>query len=100
MYTIQSLWTQARRRLDVTTVVLSNRAYAILQVEMQRIVGQQPGPRGAATLDLAGPELDFAAIAQGMGVPSIRARTVGELTDALARSMAEAGPFLIDAVLA
>ena len=99
MYTIQSLWTQARRRLDITTVILSNRAYAILQVEMQRIVGQQPGPRGAATLDLSGPELDFAAIADGMGVPSVRARTVGELTDALSRSMAEAGPFLIDAVL-
>ncbi|MFT3855226.1 MAG: acetolactate synthase large subunit [Ilumatobacteraceae bacterium] len=100
MYTIQSLWTQARRRLDVTTVILSNRAYAILQVEMQRIVGQQPGPRGAATLDLSGPELDFSAIANGMGVPSLRARTVGELTDALARAMSEAGPFLIDAVLA
>ena len=99
MYTIQALWTQARRRLDVTTVILSNRAYAILQVEMQRIVGQLPGPRGAATLDLSGPELDFAAIAGGMGVDSVRARTVGELQDALAHSMNEAGPYVIDAVL-
>ena len=39
---------------------------------MQRIVGQLPGPRGAATLDLSGPELDFAAIAGGMGVDSVR----------------------------
>ena len=100
MYTIQALWTQARRRLDVTTVILSNRAYAILQVEMQRIVGQLPGPRGAATLDLSGPELDFAAIANGMGVDSVRVRTVGELQDALTHSMSEAGPFLVDAVLA
>ncbi len=34
-----------------------------------------------------------------MGVDSVRVRTVGELQDALARSMSEAGPFLIDAVL-
>ncbi len=99
MYTIQALWTQARRQLDVTTVILSNRAYAILQVEMQRIVAQRPGPRAAATLDLSGPELDFAAIAGGMGVEAVRAHTVGELADALARGIASPGPFLIDAVL-
>ena len=30
MYTISALWTQAREGLDVTTVIFSNRAYAIL----------------------------------------------------------------------
>jgi acetolactate synthase-1/2/3 large subunit len=99
MYTIQALWTQARRGLDVTTVILSNRAYAILQVEMHRLVARSPGPRAASTLDLSGPELDFAALATGMGVEAVRARTVGELADALTRGIAQPGPFLVDAVL-
>src|SRR5262249_57346778 len=30
MYTVQSLWTQARQNLNVTTVVFANRTYAIL----------------------------------------------------------------------
>ena len=33
MYTIQSLWTHVRRHLDVTTVIFSNRRYAILDLE-------------------------------------------------------------------
>ena len=36
MYTLQSLWTMARERLDVVTVILANRRYRILEIEMQR----------------------------------------------------------------
>src|SRR5919107_2474837 len=43
MYTLQSLWTQAREGLDVTTLVLNNRSYAILNLELSR-VGAEPGP--------------------------------------------------------
>ena len=45
MYTLQALWTQAREGLDVTTVILSNRAYAILNLELSR-VGAGAGGRG------------------------------------------------------
>ncbi|MDQ1373026.1 MAG: acetolactate synthase large subunit, partial [Actinomycetota bacterium] len=34
MYTLQSLWTQARENLDVTTVIYNNRSYAILNLEL------------------------------------------------------------------
>src|SRR4029453_17348579 len=37
MYTLQALWTQAREGLDVTTVVLNNRSYAILNLELNRV---------------------------------------------------------------
>ena len=39
LYSPQALWTQARERLDVVTVVCSNRVYAILKLElaMQRV---------------------------------------------------------------
>jgi acetolactate synthase-1/2/3 large subunit len=100
MYTAQALWTQARYGLDVTTVILSNRAYAILQVEMQRIVAERPGPRATSMLELSGPELDFAALATAMGVESARASTAGELARALRGGLDGAGPFLVDARLA
>ena len=48
MYTVQSLWTQARERLDVTTVILSNRSYAILNVEMARVQAKLPGAKAGA----------------------------------------------------
>jgi len=34
MYTVQSLWTQARENLDIITVMFSNRAYRILEVSL------------------------------------------------------------------
>jgi acetolactate synthase-1/2/3 large subunit len=97
MYNTPALWTQARHGLDVTTVIMNNRSYAILQVEMNRIVSQRPGPRAASLLDLAPPELNFAALAEAMGVESVRASTVDELARALTRGLGQPGPFLVDA---
>jgi acetolactate synthase-1/2/3 large subunit len=100
MYTITALWTQARHDLDVTTLILNNRSYAILQIEMNRIVSGRPGPQAFSMLDLSRPELDFVALAAGMGVEGMRASTAGELARALSRALSEHGPFLIDARLA
>ena len=36
MYTLQALWTMAREQLNVVTVVLANRRYRILDIEMRR----------------------------------------------------------------
>jgi acetolactate synthase I/II/III large subunit len=99
MYTVQSLWTQARERLDVTTVILSNRSYAILNVEMARVQAKLPGEKAGALLDLSGPELDFVQLAGGLGVEGVRATSAEELTAALGRAAAQSGPFLIDAVI-
>jgi acetolactate synthase-1/2/3 large subunit len=49
MYTISALWTQAREGLDITTVIFSNRAYAILGMELGR-VGAAAGGRAAQSL--------------------------------------------------
>jgi len=100
MYTVQALWTQAREGLDVTTVVLSNRAYAILQIEMHRVRASRPGPVAASLLDLSRPELDMVSVARGLGVPATRATTGEELAEALGRALAEPGPSLVDVVLA
>lgn len=99
MYTLQSLWTQAREGLDVTTIICSNRSYAVLNLELSRVGAEEPGPRALDMLDLTRPELDFVSLARGMGVPAERATTAEELTGALERSLATEGPSLVEAVL-
>ena len=96
MYTIQALWTQAREGLNVTTVVLANRAYAILKGEL-RAVGANPGPRALDLLDLDRPALDFVSLARGMGVPGRRVEDARELARAIAAAADEPGPMLIEA---
>ncbi len=98
MYTIQSLWTQVREQLDVTTVILNNRSYAILNMELTR-VGADPGPKALEMLDLTRPELDFVSIARGLGVPATRATTAEEFTAQLEAALATPGPNLVEAML-
>ncbi|GAA3051327.1 acetolactate synthase large subunit [Actinokineospora globicatena] len=99
MYTISALWTMARENLNVTTVILNNRAYAILRMELTRVGAEAAGPKAKALLDLAAPDLDFARIAEGMGVPATRATTAEELAEQFAAALAEPGPHLIDAIV-
>ena len=98
MYTIQSLWTQARESLDVTTVILANRSYAILQIELHRVGVEEPGPRATDMLAIGRPDLDFVALARGMGVAASRATTAETFHAQFAAAMAEPGPHLIEAV--
>ena len=99
MYTAQALWTMAREGLDVTTVVLSNRSYAILNMELQRVGAGAGGPKARSMLDLHQPDLDFVALSTGMGVPATRADTAADFSDQLARALAAPGPNLVEAVL-
>jgi len=99
MYTLQSLWTQAREGCDVTTVILNNGSYAILELELSRVGAAPPGPRARGMLDIGRPALDFVALAAGMGVPATRATTAEEFTDQLGRALAAPGPALVEAVL-
>ncbi len=99
MYTISALWTHAREGLDVTTIIFSNRSYAILGMELERVGARASGDAARALLDLSRPDLDFVALATGMGVPAGRARTGAELAAQLRQALAEPGPRLIEAVV-
>lgn len=99
MYTIQSLWTQAREALDVTTVIFSNRRYAILEMEYQRVGVGDPSPRAKSLFDLSRPDLDWVQLARGMGVDAARVSTADDFGRELARGLSEEGPYLIEAVL-
>ena len=98
MYTLQSWWTMVREGLDVTTIICNNRSYAVLNMELNR-VGAEAGPKAREMLDLHQPDLDFVALAQGMGMPATRATTAEELNDQLARAVATDGPSLVEAVV-
>jgi len=100
MYTLQALWTQAREGLDVTTVIFANHSYAILELELSRVGAAAAGPRAQGMLRIDRPDLDFVALARGMGVPATRATTAEEFTAQLERALGEAGPALVEAVVA
>jgi acetolactate synthase I/II/III large subunit len=95
MYTIQALWTQAREKLPVTTVILSNRKYQILIAEYGN-VGANPGPTAMNMLDLGNPDLDFVAMAKGMGVEGSKASTLEDCAALMKQSFKRNGPFLIE----
>lgn len=98
MYTPQALWTQAHERLDVTTIILANRKYAVLRGELDA-VGAQPGPVALSMLDIGRPDLDFVKLAGTMGVEAARAETLSQLADLLRNSCARSGPFLIELLI-
>jgi len=95
MYTVQALWTQAREKLDVTTVILSNRKYAILLGELAN-VGANPGRTALDMLDLGNPDIDWPALGGAMGVEGARAETAEAFADLLRYSLGRSGPFLIE----
>ena len=99
MYTLQALWTQAREKLDVTTVIFANHSYAILNIELMRVGAENPGPKALSLFDLRNPELDWVKLATGMGVEASRATTAEEFADQFATAMKTRGPRLIEAVI-
>ncbi len=96
-YTVQALWTQAREGRSVKTVLCSNRAYRILQVELARAGVAEPGPNALSLTELTRPELDWVSVARGFGVPGARATSADELVRELERVLQEPGPALIEA---
>jgi acetolactate synthase-1/2/3 large subunit len=99
MYTLQALWTQAREKLDVTTLICNNRRYRILQVELARAGINEPGRNARALTSLAQPEINWTAMAAGMGVPAVRVETAEALCIELERALKERGPNLIEMMI-
>ena len=95
-YAIQALWTQARERLDVVTVIMNNAKYQILELELA-IQGVACASKTLTNLD--DPRVDFVKVAEGYGVRAYRAETTDGFRRAFARALEEKGPTLIDAVL-
>ena len=63
MYTLQSLWTQAREGLNVLTIVFANRIYQILRGEFDGVGAGEPGQRALDMLKIDRPTLDWVSLA-------------------------------------
>ena len=99
MYTLQTLWTMAREALNVTTVVFANRAYGVLKREFSSLGVGTPGPRALDLFEIGRPDLDWALMAKGMGVPGTRVTSLDAFAKALGEGFESAGPTLIEAGL-
>jgi acetolactate synthase I/II/III large subunit len=98
MYTLQALWTQAREKSDITTVLLSNRKYQILLGELAN-VGANPGRTALDMMDIGNPDINWPSLAQSMGVEAAGTDTAEGFADLLAHAVKRSGPFLIELLI-
>ena len=99
LYTVQALWTMARENTDVTVVIMNNRSYAILNIELARVGAGTPTPKTLSMLDLSRPDIDWVGLAEGMGIPASRAHSAEEFYRQFADAMEGQGPCLIEAMV-
>jgi len=96
MYTVQSLWTHAREKLNILTLVFANNAYNVLRQELKSVGAGEPGVLGTQMLSLKDPAIDWVSVAKGLGVPARRVTTMEELADAFNAGLMFEGPSLIE----
>lgn len=99
MYTLQALWSQAREKAKVITVICANRKYFTIELESLRAGYSSPGSKAQSLTNLTGPSLDWVKLSEGMGVPALRVDTAEGFINAFRGALEETGPFLIEAVL-
>ncbi|MGI9146076.1 MAG: thiamine pyrophosphate-binding protein [Chloroflexota bacterium] len=100
MYSITALWTAAHHKIPVAFVMLSNRAYRILKLNMVDYLGPAASGREFTAMDLVDPDLRFDRLAEAMGVPSTRVERLDDLAPALSQAVNHhGGPFLVDVVI-
>lgn len=99
LYTPQALWTMAREQLDVTVIVFNNAAYAILNIELERVGATPVGAAAKSMLTLDKPTLNWPSLAAGMGVDADRVDSVEAFERAFAAAMTTPGPLLIEVAL-
>jgi acetolactate synthase-1/2/3 large subunit len=99
MYTNQALWSMAREKADVTTIVFVNHSYRILNIELYRTGAGNPGPTAKDMLSIGGPDINWVQLSEAMGVPAVEVATAEAFDAALADAIAAEGPRLIAAVV-
>ena len=101
MYSIQSLWSAAHHGLNILFVILSNREYRILKhnADIYRQRFEVPSNNPYPFMDLNKPEMDFAQMAEGMGVPAVQISDPEQIEAAVQTALETAGPYLIDLVV-
>jgi benzoylformate decarboxylase len=100
LYTIQGLWTAARYKLAVAFVVFNNASYMILKGGLLAMKAASAERGVFVGMDINEPEIDFAKLAESMGVSARRASNASELRPALDWALSQKGPTLLDVAIA
>ena len=95
MYSIQALWTAAHLKLPITYVIANNGGYRIIKERLRQFHEND----NYIAMDFEDPPINSNELAAGFGMASIRASNADEMEQALAKSFAESGPMLIEAMV-
>ena len=99
MYTIQSLWTQARESCDVVNIIFNNRGYSILKDEFKNVGANNMGANASRMMKLTDPAINWLSLSNSLGVPATCSKTADEFNLQLERALNSPGPHLIEAVI-
>ena len=98
MYSIQGLWTAAHHQIPVVWVICNNATYRILKLNSMRVLGPEAREK-LHSVDLGGPVLNFAKIAESLGIDGVQVTRGDEVRPAIERALALGKPALVDAVI-
>ena len=99
MYTVQALWSIVRENCDLTIVIINNKSYAILNIELQRLEAGTPSDKATSMLNMTPPAIDWVSLAKGLGMKASRASSASEFKSQFRSAMTSTGPCLIEAVV-
>lgn len=102
MYTIQALWTAAHFKIGAKFVICNNQSYMLLKLNILQYWQEQVGlpvHTFPHSFDLGDPVIDFAKLAESMGVPAVRVNHPDQVEAAVKQMVETDGPFLIDLVI-
>ena len=101
MYTIQALWSAARHKIGAKFVICNNGRYRLLDLNIGQYWKERGLPAHAfpEPFGLGSPAIDFAALAESMGVKALTVKRPGEIGRAVTSMLAHDGPFLLDLVI-
>jgi benzoylformate decarboxylase len=101
LYTIQALWTAAHHKIPIVFIILNNRVYRILKINLNRFRSEfgLGGERAFPHMDLTDPDVDYVRIAAGFGMEGKAVRTPAEVGPAVQAAFAAGKPCLLDVLL-
>lgn len=98
MYSAQALWSAAHSKLPIVYVILHNREYKILKINMDiyRERFGVPADRPYPHMDLTEPEIDYVGLARSMGMDAARIDDPEAIDGAFREALASRRPWLLD----
>ena len=100
LYSIQTLWSAVHHEIPIVFLILNNRTYRILKLNMNRYRSEAQLPdRGYQHLDLSNPNIDYVNIAKGFGMNAVRVTKSDALAGAVSHAFETNESWLIDVLV-